>query len=102
LKPSLTAKQNDCVVYFSPMHTMKVPVHKIQSCSMFCYTESACYSCLIWIKLACVFCIFSFWQWWKHNTLKLLTHLQTVVVFGKGTSWNFRPNLHDSSFSTYL
>jgi len=37
LKPSLTAKQNDCVVYFSPMHTMKVPVHKIQSCSMFCY-----------------------------------------------------------------
>jgi len=41
LKPSLTAKQNDCVVYFSSMHTMKMPVKKIQSSFMF-YVKTLC------------------------------------------------------------
>jgi len=47
LKPSLTAKQNDCVVYFSPMHPLKVPVHKIQFCFTF-YVKSLCATAVLY------------------------------------------------------
>lgn len=29
MKPGVIAEQNECKVYFSSMHPMKVPVHKI-------------------------------------------------------------------------
>jgi hypothetical protein len=40
LKPSLTAKQNVCELYFSIMQSKNVPVPKIQSCFIICH--SAC------------------------------------------------------------
>jgi len=29
MKPGVTAEQNECEIYFSSVHPMKVPVHKI-------------------------------------------------------------------------
>jgi hypothetical protein len=48
---SFAAKKNECEVYFSSMHAMKVPVHKIQSCFAICAVDFANYSCLTWTQM---------------------------------------------------
>jgi hypothetical protein len=65
LKPSLTAKQNRCGIYFSIMQSRKVPVPKIQFCFVICIIKFLNHSCLKCMQYKLCFHTFSCCLEWK-------------------------------------
>ena len=79
LKPSLTAKENGCELFFSIMQSTKVL--KIQSSFIICIIVFENHSCLKWMQYKLCFCTFSGSLKWKLNQ-KVAMYLQIFV-------WNY-------------
>jgi len=57
MKLRFTIKQNESVACFSSMHTMKVTVHKIQSCLTICVIQFMdCLICMLMQQMYCIVC----------------------------------------------
>jgi hypothetical protein len=97
LKTRLTATQHDCAVYCFNMHPTKVPVHKFQSCFTNCAEETVEHSCHIRHESpACSI------DEWPNQLLKKLSFICNGSPVCNRRIRNVRPNLHDTSCSTYM
>lgn len=78
MKPRFTIKQNECVVSFSSMHSVKVTVHKIQLYLMICVIQFLdCLICVLMQQMYYISC------WWCTQTcgvqIELTMWLQTTT-----------------------
>ena len=71
--PIFITKQNVCAANFSSIYSVKVLLHKIQSCFTNCIVEFVNHSCLIQIKMQ-QFC-YILWERCTHTPLQVVPKL---------------------------
>jgi hypothetical protein len=91
LKYIFTAKQNECCVDLSFMHTKKSPIHKIKSCFIVCFVDFVNHSCQLWSQVdtvhACMLRV-SYCREWS-LVFRNVSHISRLLPYLLSTFCNF-------------
>lgn len=89
VETTLAAKQNECGVYFSIVHTKKVPFHNVQSCFTICVVSICEPTCVVWLQNTPIIFMFCYCQ-------NRTCCLNTAYLFINC------PYLHETAFNNFI